>query len=147
MTESQGETAEPSTLAGKLDYLFRTVRAPSGREFSLEDVARAIATGGGPTISATYIWQLRRGQRTNPRMSHLHALARFFGIDPGYFFPGQLAEQMEADLTAAGPVLRDEDVRALAVSASGLSRPTVSVVRGLVEHLRGLEGLDQPASA
>jgi transcriptional regulator with XRE-family HTH domain len=148
LTEQDDASTEPATLAEKLDFLFRTVRTPGGREFSHEDVARAIGQAeDGPTISATYIWQLRRGQRTNPRMSHLHALARFFGVDPGYFFPVELAEQMEADLAEASPVLRDADVRALAAAALGLTPPTIGVVRGLVEHLRTLEGLDQPATA
>jgi transcriptional regulator with XRE-family HTH domain len=137
----QDTSTEPSTLAEKLDHLFRTVRAPGGREFSHEDVARAVATRSGPTISATYIWQLRRGQRTNPRMSHLHALAAFFGVDPGYFFPGELAEQMEADLTAAGPALRDQGARALAAQAAGLPENTQAVLLEVAMLARRAHGL------
>lgn len=145
VTEQGEQSTDPATLAGKLDHLFRTVHAPGGGEFSLEAVAKAIADRGGPTISTTYIWQLRRGHRTNPRMSHLEALAGFFGVDPGYFFPGELAAQMEADLQAAAP-FRDPAVRGLASIAQGLTDPTLAVVLELLERLRDLEGA-QPASA
>lgn len=142
MPEQQDETPDPPTLAGKIDHLFRTVRAPGGGEHSLEHVARAIAESGGPTISATYLWQLRRGARDNPRMSHLHALAGFFGVDPAYFFPGELRE----DLSAAA-LLRDTGARALAVQAAGLPQNTQAVLVEVAMLARRAHGLDQPASA
>lgn len=138
----QQETDGPPTLAAKLDHLFATVRpAPGTREHSLEDVSRAIAASGGPTISATYIWQLRRGARTNPRMSHLEALAKFFGVDPGYFFPGELAARMEADLEAVGPVLRDPGAQALAWHAAGLPKGTQAVLVEVAQLARRAHGL------
>lgn len=134
MPEQQDETTDPPTLAGKLDYLFRTVRAPGGAEFSLEHVARQIAAAGGPTISATYLWQLRRGARDNPRMSHLAALAGFFGVDPAYFFPGELRED-----AAAAALLRDGGVRTLAEVVAELTPASRAVIGGVARHLRLLE--------
>ena len=69
------------SLAEKLDALFR-----ARGDASLEDVARAIRAGGGPTISASYLWLLRTGRKTNPTLRHLEALARYFGVPPAYFF-------------------------------------------------------------
>lgn len=140
MTE-QDDPGATRTLADKLDHLFRTVRAPTGREQSLEAVADAVRARGGGSISATYIWQLRKGLRTNPRMSHLDALARHFGVDPGYFFPNELAEQMEADLTAAGPALHDLGARALAAHAAGLPQHTQAVLIEVAMLLRQAHGL------
>lgn len=134
MPEQQDETTDPPTLAGKLDHLFRTVRAPGGGEHSLEHVARAIAASGGPTISATYLWQLRRGARDNPRMSHLAALAGFFGVDPAYFFPGELRED-----AAAAALLRDGGMRTLAEVAAELTPTSRGLVTEVAAHIRLLE--------
>src|SRR3954453_11789531 len=70
----------PMTLAEKLDRLFQTVRPRDGGEFTFEEVAEGIRGRGGPTVSATYIWQLRKGLRDNPTKKHLEALADFFGL-------------------------------------------------------------------
>ena len=77
-----GDTRRPPpSLASKLDRLFQAVR-PGGRgEYSYQEVADAIRAERGPTISATYLWQLRKGLRDNPTRNHLAALARFFGLD------------------------------------------------------------------
>lgn len=127
------------TLAEKLDALFHAVRDDRGREHSLEDVARAIAERGGPTISATYLWQLRRGVRSNPRMSHLEALAGFFGVDPGYFFPGELAAQLAEQMTVA-LALRDPYTRRLATVADRLTPASRHLLEETGEHLLVLEG-------
>lgn len=128
------------TLAAKLDHLFTTVPNPAtGRPYSHEDVATVLAAAGGPTISATYIWQLRRGQRVNPRMSHLEALARHFGVDPAYFFPGDLTAEVR-DRTETVAALRDSRALGIARAAAGLGHGSLDVVATVVAHLRNLEG-------
>lgn len=139
MTE-QDDQPGGRTLAEKLEYLFRTVHADDGHEYSLEHVAQALAERGGPTISATYLWQLRKGARSNPRMSHLEALATFFGVDPGYFFPNELAEQMLEDLAAAIP-LRDPGAQTLARQVVGLPEETQSVLIEVAMLARRAHGL------
>jgi transcriptional regulator with XRE-family HTH domain len=80
----------PSTLAEKIDHLF-TVVHPAQGEYTHEQVATAIEEAGGPTISATYLWQLRKGLRDNPTKRHLEALSSFFGVPPSYFFDEDVA--------------------------------------------------------
>jgi transcriptional regulator with XRE-family HTH domain len=124
------------TLAEKLDRLFRTVRH-NGREFTHAEVAAAVR-GAEASISATYLWQLRTGRRTDPRMSHLIALARFFGVDPAYFFDEELGAQIagELELIAA---LRDVGASAVAARAQGLSEATLRVIAELLDRFRELE--------
>lgn len=98
------------TLAGKLDRLFAAVH-PAGRgEYSYEEVAAALRAAGGPTISGTYVWQLRKGLRDNPTKKHLEALASFFGISPSYFFNEEAAERIDAELELLA-AMRDASVR------------------------------------
>ncbi|NRN67969.1 Nucleoid-associated protein EspR [Kibdelosporangium sp. 4NS15] len=137
------------TLAAKVDHLFRTVRPSSGKEYSFEEVAETIRSGGGPTISATYLWQLRKGLRDNPTRRHLEALAGFFGVPPAYFFDATTTSQVDAELALLA-ALRDASVRQIALRASGLSARSLGAITEMVERAREIEGLpddqDNPES-
>ncbi|MBO0805845.1 MAG: helix-turn-helix transcriptional regulator [Nocardiopsaceae bacterium] len=128
------------TLAERLEYLFRTVREPGRREYSNEEVATAIARDQGVTISASYIWYLRTGQRDNPTFRHLNALARFFGVPPAYFFDDDASAQVTAEL-ALLTAMKDAGVRDVALRAAGLSPASLDTINDVIGRVRELEGL------
>jgi transcriptional regulator with XRE-family HTH domain len=134
-------TAPRGVLAERLDLLIATVH-PAGRgPYTLREIASAInAEAGASLISAAYISQLRTGQRTEPSHSRLAALARFFGVETGYFTgevtTGEASRQLE--IQAA---LRDDAVRSVALRAAGLSESSLAAVRAVIENARRLEGL------
>src|SRR5215211_801990 len=128
------------TLAAKIDRLFTTVHRRDRGEYSYEDVAEEIRRRGGPTISATYIWQLRKGLRDNPTKKHLEALADFFGVPPAYFFDKAAAARIDAELDLL-VALRDSPVRELALRAFGLSSDSLATIRNMIERVRELEKL------
>ncbi|MBN6039558.1 helix-turn-helix domain-containing protein [Amycolatopsis sp. 195334CR] len=130
-------------LAAKVDHLFRTVRPRDGGEYSFEEVAEALRARGGPTISATYLWQLRKGVRDNPTKRHLEALAGFFGVPAAYFFDDEETRRIDAELTLL-TALRDAPVRQIALRASGLSPKSLEAIADMVDRVRELEGLPQP---
>ncbi|RBQ19621.1 XRE family transcriptional regulator [Spongiactinospora rosea] len=130
------------SLAAKLDHLFRTVRPKGGGEYSFEEVSDTLKARGGPTISGTYIWQLRKGLRDNPTMRHLEALAGFFGVPPAYFFDDAAAERIDAEL-ALLTALRDSSIRQIALRASGLSTKSLDAITEMLERVRELEGLGE----
>jgi transcriptional regulator with XRE-family HTH domain len=103
-------------------------------------VAQAINAKGGPTISGTYLWMLRTGQRDNPTKSHLEALAEFFGVSPAYFFDDAAAERIEAQLELLA-AMRDAQVSEIALRAFGLSEATLKSIVGIIEGARTMEGL------
>jgi transcriptional regulator with XRE-family HTH domain len=135
---------DPASLAWKLNRLFATIRAKGGQEYSPEDVARAINDSGRGSISAAYIYMLRKGQRDNPTKKHLELLAGFFGVTPAYFFEEAEAQRIEQqlDLLAA---FRDGDVRRLAARASGLSPASLTGLLQMVDAARAIEGLPETA--
>src|SRR6266536_2093419 len=139
---SEAEAPRPTSLSQKLDNLFRTVHPSNRGEFTFEEVAEEIRARGGPTISATYIWQLRKGLRDNPTKKHLEALAGFFGVSPAYFFDDEAAARItaELDLLAA---LRDSSVRQIALRANGLSAHSLRTIASIVEHVRELENVQE----
>jgi transcriptional regulator with XRE-family HTH domain len=134
------EPPRRKTLAEKLDHLFSTVRSPRGGEYTFDEVASALRDAGGPTISATYVWQLRKGIRDNPTKRHLEALATFFGVSPSYFFDEEAAERIEAELGLL-TALRDSSIRSVALRSAGLSPNTLDAIRAVIENARRLEGL------
>jgi transcriptional regulator with XRE-family HTH domain len=105
-------------------------------------VASALQRDGGPTVSATYLWQLRKGLRANPTKAHLEALARFFGVNPSYFFDESSKADMNGQLAMLA-VMRDAGVRAIALRSSGLSEESLQAIQGMVEHARRLEKLPE----
>lgn len=138
------EGSRPRTVAEKLDHLFRTVRGSRG-EYSLEEVAAGIRDRGGPTISASYIWQLRKGVKDNPTKRHMEALADFFGIPAGYFFDDAAAEQVESELALLA-AMRDAGVHRVALRASGLSAESLAALAEMIDRVRTLEGLPDDSS-
>jgi len=133
---------ESPSLAEKLERLFQTVH-PAGRPpLSNAEVATALQREGGPTVSATYLWQLRKGLRANPTKAHLEALARFFGVSPSYFFDEASAADIDGQLALLA-AMRDAGVRAIALRSSGLSEASLQAIQGMVENARRLEKLPE----
>lgn len=130
--------ARPS-LADKLNHLFAVVHPAKG-EYTYDHVSKAIESQGGPTVSAAYIWQLRKGVRDNPTKRHLEALADFFGVPPSYFFDEEDARRVDAELELLA-AMRDAGVRHVALRATGLSPQSLAAIASMIEQARQIEGL------
>jgi hypothetical protein len=76
------QTRPPQGLfAERLDRLFRTVDPKDLGPYTPAEVAEAINEAAGErVVSGTYLRLPRTGQRDNPTMKHLIAMARFFGV-------------------------------------------------------------------
>ncbi|AJT61742.3 hypothetical protein T261_08965 [Streptomyces lydicus] len=63
-------------------------------------MAAEIAAQSGETFSGAYLWQLHRGERTNPTLRHLNALAKYFDVPVSYFTDDDVARRVidEEDL-------------------------------------------------
>jgi transcriptional regulator with XRE-family HTH domain len=136
-----GETHDPGVLARRLEHLFTTVHPRDRGPYTLREVAEAInETAGEQLISAAYLSQLRNGIKTEPSHSRLLAIAKFFGVDVAYFSDEQVAERTDEQL-ALLVALKDQAVREIATRAAGLSTSSLSVILGVIENTRRLEGL------
>ena len=65
----------------------------------------------GERVSYTTIWKLRNGQAANPQMKLIEAMARTFGVPPGFFFGSY-------DMDQAGLLQEEVELLALVRSAS-----------------------------
>jgi tetratricopeptide (TPR) repeat protein/transcriptional regulator with XRE-family HTH domain len=134
-----GASVPPGSLAEKIDMLFRRTRPPGqAREYSYDQVAETIAANGGPTISANYVYMLRRGIRDNPTKRHLEALAEFFSVPPGYFFEQDADPQHDALQTLAR---HGERVISLVRALDTISNEGATVLRDIAAHASQLRTL------
>jgi len=106
MSEETTEStdAEPTlrSLADKVNWLIDRARPADRGPCSNAEVADLIERTTGERVSYTTIWKLRNGQTANPQMKLIEAMARTFGVPPGFFFAdydtsqaGLLQEEME----------------------------------------------------
>ncbi|WP_307534226.1 helix-turn-helix domain-containing protein [Streptomyces sp. V3I8] len=136
-------------LPQRLNCLFETMYPHDRGPFSNEEVARAIRDQGGD-ISKQYIAYLRKGERGNPRIHHLDALARFFGVPVSYFFdedPAALTGRSPDAWHTTSPTGSDPKsperagVTGVAMRAVGLSPKGMEFAKTLLDQLRAMEGL------
>jgi len=132
-------------FAERLDHLLRTAHPQDRGPYTPAEVAEAINTEAGEhVVSGTYLWLLRTGQRDNPTMKHIIAIARFFEVPPTYFFPDDAMQQgaAPAEVVAA---LSDDNVREMALRATGLSSRSLKAITDMINSARAVEGLADDA--
>lgn len=115
--------ARRPSLADKINQAFVALLREDKKPWSNREVAQWLQThskAGEPTISENYLAMLRSGDRDNPTVSHLRALARFFGLPASYFLDDdEDAAAMHADLRTVA-AMRDAQVRQIALRAMDL---------------------------
>lgn len=102
-------TPQTVDFAARLSRLFKEMRRPDGRRWTLELVAAA-CTERGETTSAQYIAQLRAGERTAPRLPLVEALADVFAVPVAYFC-NDPAGRMTSDLLPLLVALNEPGIR------------------------------------
>ena len=117
-------------LALRLDQLFETHLAPTGKPYSVRQVAAR--TG----MSASYLSGLRRGKVTGPGADKVAALARFFGVEMAYFMG---SERVELPAATAGDdrlrkALENPLVREIAVTTGDFNREQWDHMLAILEH-------------
>lgn len=135
-TGSEGQTE----LGAKIDRLFEVMRKPNQPPLSNAAAAEAITAKTGVSISAAYLWQLRTGVKANPTITHLRAIASFFGVPASYLIDEEADPAIEAQLRAL-QTFRDAGVRDLAARASGLTPASLEGIRRMVDQARLFERL------
>lgn len=130
----QRDVTVPSarTFADRLNHLFEVVHPASRKPYSNPEVAAAISTQSGVQISAQYLWALRSGQRDNPTLRQIEAIARFFGVPPAYFFSDERASQVDEQLALLAAA-RDADLREIMQRSTGLSGPDRAAILRIIK--------------
>lgn len=129
----------PGTLAEKIDYLFENVHPGRLRPYSIRYVADQINRAAGEqVISHGYLWQLRKGAKTNPNITQIAALAAFFGVPPAWFFDAAGEDPIDPATRLA---LSDDAVRDITLRAHGLPAAALRAIQEMTSSARTLAGL------
>ncbi|MEU7587326.1 hypothetical protein AB0A95_13600 [Micromonospora sp. NPDC049230] len=150
------------TLAARLEYLFDEIRPTPdelgdsdepGRKYTNREIADKINQASaetGVTISAAYIGELRRGVASDPRTSHVRALATAFGVNSGYFVDDAAARRIQDQITLLSE-LRRMDVKQVALrqvlADNGLSATDTQLIEQMVVRLRAVAEAGATSSA
>ncbi|MGW5054001.1 helix-turn-helix domain-containing protein [Actinokineospora sp. NPDC004072] len=132
----------PTPLTSRLDRLFRISR-PHGRQWSNAEVAAEIKKANPDLrVSGAYLSMLRTGKRTSPSTDLLLALARFFGVNPSYFFDDEdgQGERVRRQLEQL-EMLRERGVVGIAQRAVGLPQSNLDLIIAMLDQARRQQGL------
>ncbi|MFC4018966.1 hypothetical protein ACFOW4_13575 [Micromonospora sp. GCM10011542] len=148
-------------MAARLEYLFDKIRPTAeelndsdelGRRYTNKEIAdkiNATAADTGVTISAAYIGELRRGVASDPRTSHVRALASAFGVNSGYFVDDAAARRIQDQITLLSE-LRRMDVKQVALrqvlADNGLSATDTKLIEQMVARLRAVAEGSSPGA-
>lgn len=133
-------SSSPSTLAEKLDLLFRSIPKEDGELYTNESAAAALSDRG-IKVTGQHLWHLRSGRRDNPSFRLLEGIARLFGVPIAYFSDTETERQVAEELELLAAV-RQTGVKSLLARTQGVSPANVERVSEILEQIRQMEGLD-----
>lgn len=140
------------SVAEILETLFDRHRKPvppgstrAGRPYSNQEVADW-CTARGVEMSQTHVWNLRQvAKAVDPRVSHLKAIAEFFGYRPAYFLDAEVYWETEAQLGTLPEEGGDEEdlsiprqaaqARVLMRRVDGLTPAGLALIAGVVDQV------------
>ncbi|MEO3753578.1 hypothetical protein [Streptomyces sp. B6B3] len=106
------------TLAQKLQWLRDLTTPPGEQPPSYDSTARRITETTGISISGPYYWELVTGRSTNPKLSHLRALAMYYRLPIGYLSDEDAdVEQLESELEVLH-ALKQRGVRSITLQGA-----------------------------
>ena len=93
-------------------------------------------------MTGTHLSHLRTGRRDNPSARLLAGLAELFGVPIGYFFDPTMEDKINSELGGTRPRCRDSEAKSLMLRAQGISPQSMEHLKGILERIREIEGLD-----
>lgn len=132
---------DETTLSERLNRLWATVH-PGQRPYTYEQVASGLADLGYD-ISVTYLWQLRKGEKSNPTLQHIQGLAQFFGVPAAYFLDSAEEARVNRQLELL-LAMKNAHVRNIAMRAHGLEEADLVAIETMLTSLRAARGLPDP---
>lgn len=142
--EHVAEEIADQRLAAKINRLFEVVHPTDRGAYKPHEVVTWLEETSGPdrpTISLNHLLALKRGQRTNPTLNALRAIARFFQVEVAYLVSDDEQSRKVDEQLAQLALFRDRLVEGIATRAASMDRPRRKWV------LEMLEAMPDPPSA
>ncbi len=130
-------------FADQMNILFDAVQHPDGRPYTLQEVSEATGISRG-TLS-----QMRNGRITNPQLSTLRAIIKFFNV-PLRYFETETAEQCyklihdTRDQQAEQRPLNEISLRAMKLTPN-MQKDILTIIKWVLDaEAYRKQGLDAP---
>ncbi|WP_432563946.1 XRE family transcriptional regulator [Kineococcus sp. SYSU DK003] len=121
----------------RLQQLFDSTTGASGHPSTGRGISEK-AKSLGYDLSTSYILSLRNGDRTNPSLEALEALAAVFSVPMSYFFLDDPLDQMQAD-SAVLAAMRNSTVRGIALTAARMSPQAQQALATMAGELQRMD--------
>jgi ESX-1-secreted protein regulator len=148
---AEGDERQQRSLSARLNALFALARWTDTygrqREYSTAEVAKAVTTDPShpATLSRSYLAMLRNGSHTNPTLSVLEGIAKFFDDHRPSGTPPITVQTLVAQEDPEEELLRqqlaDHQVRAIAMRAGAM---TPAMRRQLLKMIAVFDQDDAP---
>ena len=130
------------SFADRLNQLFETQRDPDGKPWTNVAVAKAMRKIGFPGAPG-YLSQLRNGQRDNPTLAYVKAVAEVFGVPGTYFVEDADEAARLRDDHATLAALQDSGIAELALRGQDLDKESLQQFKAIMNAVRQLKGLPE----
>lgn len=126
-------------FADRLNKLFDLIRHPSGREYSLKEIADGTTRTGPVTVTSQHLSKLRSGGSRNPGLEQINAISAVFGVDPKYFVgkPEDVV-RLESEIELLKN-MRERGIDDVLLRASRLSTEGLSILSSTIAGLENVE--------
>ncbi|WP_432522991.1 helix-turn-helix domain-containing protein [Kineococcus sp. SYSU DK006] len=131
--EASEDTLETLTLAERINRLFDVRRDAEGNQYSLRQVCAAVQDMG-VTLSVGYLSALRRGEKDDPTISQLRALATVFGVNANYFLGDEESvDRIDAKLSLMQAIQKHPEVTSWATRSLQMSPREIRMITRMIE--------------
>lgn len=124
-------------LAGKLQYLFKTIPQDAGRGWYTNEVVVRELGERGVAVTIQHLSNLRNGRRDNPSARLLGGIAEVFGVPVGYFFNQDEERRVNQELETLSQLRRTGGLR---LRGSDLSPEGVVQLLAAIREVNRIEG-------
>lgn len=135
----------PVKFADRLNEVLAQWERLHGMRMSNRALAFRVTQAGHP-VSATYLSQLRSGNRDNPSPALVETVARVLGVELTRFSDGGARDPVPGD-DAVSAAVDDPGLRRLLTTAAGLSGSSIELLSDLAGKFRVAEGLAPGSTA
>lgn len=138
MARPRRKAAPPGSVGDRLRELMDKVHPADRGPFDVQEIAEMTKSTQYPPISASYVDALLRGERDNPTVNTIQALAAVFHVPAAYFFDDTTAEEVQANI-ALTIAVRDSGMADLVNRSAKLSPAGRRALAGMITSLQNLE--------
>lgn len=144
--DAREEHEPPRTLAAKIERCFEVMHPADRGPWTLKEVSQGMADLG-VTCSVSYLSQLRHGDKDNPTLRQVQALAKFFHVPMTYFVgTDDEVDNFDAQMVLVEARRTNPELQDIALRTANFTSRGVLAIAAIVRELEGIPGMSKPTT-